>query len=342
MKKDILSMSLEELELELTSMGEKKFRAKQIFNWLHQKKVTDFESMNNLSKSLRDTLNSKYVIYSLVAERTLISKIDGTTKYLYRLEDGNHVETVLMKYSYGYSLCVSTQVGCKMGCRFCASTIAGFKRNLTPSEILLQLYQTERNSGQKVGSIVLMGIGEPFDNFDNVLKFFQLVSSPEGNGLSLRHVTVSTCGVVPKINLLANLKLGLTLSISLHASDNASRSKIMPINNAYPIDTLIQACKDYVDKTGRRITFEYSIIDGVNSSYEDAKRLANLIRGINCHVNLIPINKVAERNYSAKQKTVQEFKEALERLGVNATIRRTLGSDINASCGQLRRNAENN
>ncbi len=335
-------MSLEELELDLTSMGEKKFRAKQIFNWLHQKKVTDFESMNNLSKSLRDTLDSKYIIYSLVAERTLISKIDGTTKYLYRLEDGNHVETVLMKYSYGYSLCVSTQVGCKMGCRFCASTIAGFKRNLTPSEILLQLYQTERNSGQKVGSIVLMGIGEPFDNFDNVLKFFQLVSSPEGNGLSLRHVTVSTCGVVPKINQLADLRLGLTLSISLHASDNTSRSKIMPINNAYPIDTLIEACKDYVDKTGRRITFEYSIIDGVNSSYEDAKRLANLIKGINCHVNLIPINKVAERNYSAKQKTVQEFKEALERLGVNATIRRTLGSDINASCGQLRRNAENN
>ncbi len=335
-------MSLEELELDLTSMGEKKFRAKQIFNWLHQKKVTDFESMNNLSKSLRDTLDSKYIIYSLVAERTLISKIDGTTKYLYRLEDGNHVETVLMKYSYGYSLCVSTQVGCKMGCRFCASTIAGFKRNLTPSEILLQLYQTERNSGQRVGSIVLMGIGEPFDNFDNVLKFFQLVSSPEGNGLSLRHVTVSTCGVVPKINQLADLRLGLTLSISLHASDNTSRSKIMPINNAYPIDTLIEACKDYVDKTGRRITFEYSIIDGVNSSYEDAKRLANLIKGINCHVNLIPINKVAERNYSAKQKTVQEFKETLERLGVNATIRRTLGSDINASCGQLRRNAENN
>lgn len=335
-------MSLEELELDLTSMGEKKFRAKQIFNWLHQKKVTDFESMNNLSKSLRDTLDSKYIIYSLVAERTLISKIDGTTKYLYRLEDGNHVETVLMKYSYGYSLCVSTQVGCKMGCRFCASTIAGFKRNLTPSEILLQLYQTERNSGQRVGSIVLMGIGEPFDNFDNVLKFFQLVSSPEGNGLSLRHVTVSTCGVVPKINQLADLRLGLTLSISLHASDNTSRSKIMPINNTYPIDTLIEACKDYVDKTGRRITFEYSIIDGVNSSYEDAKRLANLIKGINCHVNLIPINKVAERNYSAKQKTVQEFKETLERLGVNATIRRTLGSDINASCGQLRRNAENN
>ena len=335
-------MSLEELELDLTSMGEKKFRAKQIFNWLHQKKVTDFESMNNLSKSLRDTLDSKYIIYPLVAERTLISKIDGTTKYLYRLEDGNHVETVLMKYSYGYSLCVSTQVGCKMGCRFCASTIAGFKRNLTPSEILLQLYQTERNSGQRVGSIVLMGIGEPFDNFDNVLKFFQLVSSPEGNGLSLRHVTVSTCGVVPKINQLADLRLGLTLSISLHASDNTSRSKIMPINNAYPIDTLIEACKDYVDKTGRRITFEYSIIDGVNSSYEDAKRLANLIKGINCHVNLIPINKVAERNYSAKQKTVQEFKETLERLGVNATIRRTLGSDINASCGQLRRNAENN
>jgi len=340
-KKDILSMDLEELEKELLSMGEKKFCAKQIFNWLHQKKVTSFNDMNNLSKDLRTKLDENFIIYQLEAERTLVSKIDGTTKYLYRLEDGNHVETVLMEYSYGMSLCVSTQVGCKMGCRFCASTIAGFRRNLEPSEILLQVYESERNSGKKVSSIVLMGIGEPLDNYDNVIKFLNLISSPEGNCLSLRHVTLSTCGLVPKINQLADLKLGITLSISLHASDNTSRIKTMPVNDVYPIEELIEACKRYIALTGRRITFEYAIIDGVNSSYEDAKRLSQLIRGINCHVNLIPVNKVAERNYSTQHKTVQAFKESLEKLGVNATVRRTLGSDINASCGQLRRNAEN-
>ncbi len=340
-KKDILSLSLEELQEELVSMGEQKFRAKQIFNWLHQKKVTSFEDMLNLSKELRSKLDTNFEIPQLVAERTLKSQLDGTVKYLYRLADGNHVETVLMEYSYGTSVCVSTQVGCKMGCRFCASTIAGFRRNLEPSEILLQIYESERNSGRKISSVVLMGIGEPFDNYDNVLKFLNLISSPEGNGLSLRHVTISTCGLVPKIYELAELKLGLTLAISLHASDNKSRSQTMPINDKYHIEELIQACRDYVAKTGRRITFEYSLIDGVNSSTEDAKRLANLIRGINCHVNLIPVNKVAERNYSTQMKTVQAFKDSLEKLGINATIRRTLGSDINASCGQLRRNAEN-
>ena len=341
MKKDILSLSLTELETELTSIGEKKFRAKQIFNWLHQKKVTSFDDMKNISKDLRTKLDDIFIIYSLVPERVLKSKLDGTIKYLYRLQDGNHVETVLMEYSYGTSICVSTQVGCKMGCNFCASTIAGFRRNLEPSEILLQIYKSERNSGRKISSVVLMGIGEPLDNFDNVLKFLDLISSPDGNGLSLRHVTVSTCGIVPKIYELSKLKLGLTLAISLHASDNPSRSKTMPINNRYHIEDLISACKDYVSKTGRRITFEYAIIDGVNSSFDDAKRLSNLIKGINCHVNLIPVNKVAERNYSTQMKTVQSFKDALEKFGVNATIRRTLGSDINASCGQLRRNAEN-
>lgn len=341
MKKDILSLSLTELETELTSIGEKKFRAKQIFNWLHQKKVTSFDDMKNISKDLRTKLDDIFIIYSLVPERVLKSKLDGTIKYLYRLQDGNHVETVLMEYSYGTSICVSTQVGCKMGCNFCASTIAGFRRNLEPSEILLQIYESERNSGRKISSVVLMGIGEPLDNFDNVLKFLDLISSPDGNGLSLRHVTVSTCGIVPKIYELSKLKLGLTLAISLHASDNTSRSKTMPINNRYHIEDLISACKDYVSKTGRRITFEYAIIDGVNSSFDDAKRLSNLIKGINCHVNLIPVNKVAERNYSTQMKTVQSFKDALEKFGVNATIRRTLGSDINASCGQLRRNAEN-
>lgn len=341
MKKDILSLSLTELETELTSMGEKKFRAKQIFNWLHQKKVTSFDDMKNISKDLRTKLDDIFIIYNLVPERVLKSKLDGTIKYLYRLQDGNHVETVLMEYSYGTSICVSTQVGCKMGCNFCASTIAGFRRNLEPSEILLQIYESERNSGRKISSVVLMGIGEPLDNFDNVLKFLDLISSPDGNGLSLRHVTVSTCGIVPKIYELSKLKLGLTLAISLHASDNTSRSKTMPINNRYHIEDLISACKDYVSKTGRRITFEYAIIDGVNSSFDDAKRLSNLIKGINCHVNLIPVNKVAERNYSTQMKTVQSFKDTLEKFGVNATIRRTLGSDINASCGQLRRNAEN-
>lgn len=341
MKKDILSLSLTELETELTSIGEKKFRAKQIFNWLHQKKVTSFDDMKNISKDLRTKLDNIFIIYNLVPERVLKSKLDGTIKYLYRLQDGNHVETVLMEYSYGTSICVSTQVGCKMGCNFCASTIAGFRRNLEPSEILLQIYESERNSGRKISSVVLMGIGEPLDNFDNVLKFLDLISSPDGNGLSLRHVTVSTCGIVPKIYELSKLKLGLTLAISLHASDNTSRSKTMPINNRYHIEDLISACKDYVSKTGRRITFEYAIIDGVNSSFDDAKRLSNLIKGINCHVNLIPVNKVAERNYSTQMKTVQSFKDALEKFGVNATIRRTLGSDINASCGQLRRNAEN-
>ena len=253
--------------------------------------------MTNLSVQLRSKLDEHFCIKRLFVSKRLESCIDNTVKYLYRLPDGNYVETVLMEYHYGHSICVSTQVGCKMGCRFCASAIAGYVRSLTPSEILMQIYETERDSGVRVSGIVLMGIGEPFDNFDNAVKFFQLVSASDGNNLSLRHVTVSTCGIVPKIYELARLKLGLTLSVSLHSADNDRRSEIMPVNNTYNIDRLIEACRYYANETGRRVTFEYAVIDGVNSSKADADKLASLIRGINCHVNLIPVNKVKERSY---------------------------------------------
>jgi 23S rRNA (adenine2503-C2)-methyltransferase len=260
-------------------------------------------------------------------------------KYLYELSDGNYVETVAMSYHHGISLCISTQVGCKMGCRFCASAIAGFIRNLTPSEILLQVYESEKDLGQKIDSIVIMGIGEPLDNYDNVMKFLTLISAKDGRNMSLRHVTMSTCGLVPKINELAEKKLGLTLSVSLHSPDNEHRSAIMPVNRTYPIETLIEACKNYIEKTGRRITFEYAVIEHVNSSKEDAMKLAKLLSGINCHVNLIPVNKVKERNYYTVYRTVKIFAKNLEYFGVNATIRRTLGADIQAACGQLRRDA---
>jgi 23S rRNA (adenine2503-C2)-methyltransferase len=272
-------------------------------------------------------------------QKRLESHIDNTVKYLYRLHDGNFVETVLMEYSYGHSICVSTQVGCKMGCRFCASAIAGYVRSLEPSEILMQVYETERDAGVRVSGIVLMGIGEPLDNYDNVLKFLRLVSDKNGNDLSLRHVSLSTCGIVPKIYQLAEEKLQLTLCISLHSPDNDKRSEIMPVNRTYNIDELIKACRYYIDRTGRRITFEYAVINDVNSSDEDADRLAALLRGINCHVNLIPVNKVKERDYKTARSGVAEFAKRLGRRGINATVRRTLGSDIEAACGQLRRDA---
>lgn len=338
-KIDILSLSLDELEAELVKLGEKKFRAKQIFQWLHQKRVFSFDEMTNISVQLRSVLNENFCIKSLFIAKRLESCIDNTVKYLYRLPDGNYVETVLMEYHYGHSICVSTQVGCKMGCRFCASAIAGYVRSLEPSEILMQIYETEKNAGVRVSGIVLMGIGEPFDNFNNVVKFFRLVSSPEGNNLSLRHVTVSTCGIVPKIYELAEMKLGLTLSVSLHSADNDRRSEIMPVNNTYNIDKLIEACRYYVEQTGRRVTFEYAVIDGVNSSKADADKLADLVRGINCHINLIPVNKVKERNYQTVRSGVEKFAEYLQKRGINATVRRTLGSDIEAACGQLRRDA---
>lgn len=339
-KTDILSLSLEELEELLTAHGEKKFRAKQIFQWLHIKRVLDFDKMTDISVQLRQYLEENFCINRLFMQKRLESDIDNTVKYLYRLRDGNFVETVLMDYSYGKSICVSTQVGCKMGCNFCASAIAGFVRNLDPSEILMQIYETERDSGVRVSGVVLMGIGEPLDNFDNVLKFLQLISDKNGNNLSLRHVALSTCGVVPRIYELADMKLQLTLSISLHCPYNDKRSEIMPINRTYNIDKLIESCRYYIDKTGRRITFEYAVIDNVNSSQTDADALADLLRGINCHVNLIPVNKVKERNYKTARSGVAEFAKRLEKRGINATVRRTLGSDIEAACGQLRRDAD--
>lgn len=338
-KIDILGLKLEELEEFIAGIGEKKFRAKQIFQWLHIKRVFDFNEMTDISVQLRSRLNEIFCVKRLFIQKRLESSLDNTVKYLYRLPDGNFVETVLMEYSYGRSICVSTQVGCKMGCRFCASAIAGFVRNLEPSEILMQIYETEKNAGVRVSGVVLMGIGEPLDNYENVVKFLQLISDKNGTNLSLRHVSLSTCGIVPKIDELADLKLGLTLSVSLHSSDNDKRSEIMPVNRTYNMNSLIDACRRYINKTGRRITFEYAVIDGVNSSDGDADRLSDLLRGMNCHVNLIPVNKVRERSYKTARAGVENFAQRLGRRGINATVRRTLGSDIEAACGQLRRDA---
>lgn len=338
-KIDILSLSLEELENILIENGEKKFRAKQIFQWLHVKRVFDFSKMTDISVQLRQSLNEIFCIKGLFVQKKLESAIDNTVKYLYRLPDGNFVETVLMEYNYGRSICVSTQVGCKMGCRFCASAIAGYVRDLEPSEILMQIYETEKDAGVRVSGVVLMGIGEPLDNFANVMKFLNLLSDKNGNNLSLRHVSLSTCGIVPRIYDLADRKLQLTLSVSLHSADNDKRSEIMPVNRTYNIDKLIEACRVYIEKTGRRITFEYAVIDNVNSAEKDADKLADLLRGLNCHVNLIPVNRVKERNYKTATSGVAQFAKRLEKRGINATVRRTLGSDIEAACGQLRRDA---
>ena len=339
-KIDILSLTKDELAEEIKKLGEKSFRANQIYDWLHNKRITDFTQMSNISAQLRGELERKFCIKSLKIKKRLVSSIDNTVKYLYGLPDGEAVESVLMEYKHGNSLCISSQVGCKMGCRFCASTIAGWVRNLEPSELLLQIYETERDSGRHVDSIVMMGIGEPLDNFDNVVKFLEILNS-NGDGMSLRHLSLSTCGVVDKIYKLAELKLGVTLSISLHAATNEKRSSIMPINNKYDLAALMKACDDYFKATGRRISFEYSLIEGVNDTDESAEELIKLIGHRNCHVNLIPINEIRERDFK-KSRFVERFQQRLTSAGLNATVRRTLGADINAACGQLRRDdAEN-
>ncbi len=334
-KIDILSLSKDELTAELTALGEKAFRAKQIYDWLHVKRVTDFSQMSNISAQLRDALEKKFCLKSLIIKKKLVSEIDNTVKYLYGMPDGESVETVLMEYKHGNSLCISTQVGCRMGCRFCASTIAGFVRHLLPSEMLLQIYETERDSGRHVDSIVLMGIGEPLDNYDNVMKFLSLLNN-EGDGMSLRHISLSTCGIVDRIYDLAELKTGLTLSISLHAATDEKRSSIMPINKKYNLEQLMKACRDYFKKTGRRISFEYSLIEGVNDTEQSADELIKLLGGMLCHVNLIPINEIRERDFK-KSRYVERFQKRLTDAGINATVRRTLGADISAACGQLRR-----
>ncbi|MCR5053319.1 MAG: 23S rRNA (adenine(2503)-C(2))-methyltransferase RlmN [Lachnospiraceae bacterium] len=335
--KDIKSLSKEELKEYIESIGEKGFRADQIFRWLHYDTVTSFDEMTNLSKALREKLKSEAYIADAKIHDCQISKTDGTRKYLFRFRDDCMAESVFMKYSYGNSVCISSQVGCRMGCSFCASTLDGLERNLTASEMLEQIYAIKRDTGEDVSHIVVMGTGEPMDNYDNLLRFLKLINHPEGQNLGHRNITVSTCGIVPKILTLAEEKLQITLAISLHAPNQEKREKLMPVAKAYNINELMDACRTYFDKTGRRISFEYSLIKGENDSEDDAKELSELIRGINCHVNLIPVNPIKERTYRESDKMgVLAFKNSLERNGINVTIRREIGRDIDGACGQLR------
>lgn len=337
-KKDIKSLEFFEVELLCQNLNLPKFGAKQIFEWLHKFGVVSFSEMSNISKDLRSILQENYYISSCQIEDKYVSEIDDTVKYLFKLNDAEYVESVIMKYKYGYTICVSSQVGCKMGCKFCASTLAGFKRNLTSGEIESQIHSAEKDLGIKISHIVMMGIGEPLDNFENTVNFLKNVNDKNGLNISLRNVTVSTCGIVDKIYELADLDLQITLTISLHASNDEVRSSIMPINNKYDISQLITACKKYYSKTSRRISFEYTLIKGVNDKEKQAKELSDLLKGMNCHVNLIPVNNVKERdNEIPSEENIRNFQLMLKKRGINATIRRTLGADINASCGQLRR-----
>lgn len=338
MKKDIVSMNFEELSAELKEMGLPKFRATQIYDWLHKKCVASFDEMTNISKDLIKKLNDNFVIFSCTIEKKLVSQYDNTVKYLFSLPDGEYLECVVMDYKYGHTICVSTQVGCKMGCAFCASGIGGFKRQLAPSEILGQIYAAQRDLGLRISRIVLMGMGEPLDNYDNVMKFLQLVSDERGLNIGMRHISLSTSGIVPRIYDLLNERLQLTLSVSLHAPNNEIRSKIMPVNKSWDIDELLNACKIYADTTSRRISFEYAMMKGVNDTPECARELSKRLKGILCHINLIPANEVPEKGHErSSDSSINLFKSILEKDGHAVTIRRTLGSDINASCGQLRR-----
>lgn len=335
---DIKSLTFDELNSEITSIGLPKFRTGQIYSWLHEKGVDSFDEMTNLSKDLREKLKQNYFIPSVKIEDKYVSKIDSTVKYLFKLYDGEYVEAVIMKYKYGYTICISSQVGCKMGCRFCASTLAGFKRNLLPSEMESQLHTAQKDLNVRISHIVLMGIGEPLDNYENVIKFIKTVNNDKGLNISMRDITLSTCGIVPKIYDLANEQMPITLTLSLHAPNDKIRSSMMPVNDKWGVDEAIAACKNYAEKTGRRVSFEYTLINGVNDTEECAKELASKLAGMLCHVNLIPVNDVEERgNVRSTDKSIKNFCETLYSLGINATIRRTLGSDINASCGQLRR-----
>lgn len=338
--KDIKSYNLKELKEEIQQLGEKPFRAGQIYKWLHVDKVETFDEMTNISKDLRQKLSDEFEIRTLEPVKVLISKIDGTRKYLFRIKGGTIIESVLMRYHHGNSVCISTQSGCRMGCRFCASTLNGLERNLEPSELLEQIYQIEKNIGEKVSNIVLMGSGEPLDNYDNVTKFLELITDENGANISQRNITLSTCGLVPKINELAMKHLQITLAISLHASDDETRRKLMPIANKYTIDEVLEACRNYFKETGRRITFEYSLVAGENDTIGEADRLAARIKGINCHVNLIPVNPIKERDFvQSGKRAVLDFKRRLEKYKINVTIRREMGRDINGACGQLRNEA---
>ena len=334
---DIKSITQQELSLFFKELGEPAFRAKQAFTWLHRGAVS-FEDMTNLSKPLREKLAAQCFITAPVVARKQESRLDGTIKYLWELSDGNCIETVLMQYHHGNTVCISSQVGCRMGCAFCASTIAGKVRDLRPSEMLDQVLFTQLDSGREISNIVLMGIGEPLDNMDNVLRFLELVNHPDGLHIGMRHISLSTCGVVPGIDALAEKQLQLTLSVSLHAPDSETRSRIMPVNRAYDVERLFDACHRYFEKTGRRISFEYAMIDGVNDNDWQADLIAKKLRGMPGHVNLIPLNDVVESPYKPSRR-VAAFQKRLESHGITATVRRSLGGDIDASCGQLRRKA---
>ena len=334
---NLKSQTLPELTATLKELGQPAFRGKQVYTWLH-KGVRSYDEMSNLPKSLRDTLAEKYPICPPEVVRKQESKKDGTIKYLWKLSDGNCVETVLMRYNYGNTVCISTEVGCAMGCAFCASTIGGLVRRLEPFEMLDEVLFTQVDSGLPISRIVLMGIGEPLDNFDNVLRFLELVNSEDGMNISMRHISLSTCGLVPKIDKLAEKKLQISLAISLHGPNNEIRSKVMPVNKAYPIEELLDCCRRYYDATSRRIHFEYAMIDGVNDSEENAKELLRRLKGLPAHFNLIPLNHVEESPLKPSSRAnVARFQKILEDGGITATVRRTLGSDIDASCGQLRR-----
>ena len=335
--KNIKDYTLDELKEELKEIGEKPFRAEQIYKWIYEARVSDFNEMTNLSLELREKLNQNYEIKKFKILKKQVAS-DGTRKYLFDVLDGNAIETVLMQYHHGFSICVSSQIGCKMGCKFCASTGIPFARNLTTGEIIEQIMAVERDADVRISNIVFMGIGEPLDNYDNVVKAIRIINHPKGLNIGARHISISTSGLVPKIYQLAEENIQCTLSISLHATTDEQRSQMMPVNNAYNIEELLKACKDYIEKTHRRISFEYALAKENNDNLEDAKRLVKLLKGMLCHVNLIPINKIENGEYTkSSNENIMKFRDYLNNHGIVATIRRELGSDIDAACGQLRR-----
>lgn len=336
-KTDIRSLNMAELTAEIEKRGLPKFRAAQIFAWLYEKGVRSFSEMTNLPKNLRETLEAEFEIKNCTIDTKLCSAVDDTVKYLFELNDGEYIESVVMKYKYGYTICISSQLGCKMGCSFCASAIGGFQRHLTPSEMLSEIYTAQSDLGIRISHIVLMGTGEPLDNYENVMRFLELVTDEKGLNISMRHISLSTCGVVPRIYDLAEKRLGLTLSVSLHAPNDKIRSQTMPVNQKWNIDELLDACRYYAKVTSRRISFEYAMIDGFNDTDACAMELASRLRGMLCHINLIPVNTVREKAYKkSNEDRIRRFSKILEQNGLTVTVRRTLGSDINASCGQLR------
>lgn len=337
-KTDIKSLDLEKLISYMVSIGEKPFRAKQLYEWMHKKLASDYDEMTNLPKSLKEKLLQSAAFTSLVVVEEKISKIDGTRKYLFGLSDGNIIESVLMKYNHGNSVCISSQVGCRMGCRFCASTLDGLERNLTASEMLDQIYRIQKATGERVSNVVVMGSGEPMDNYDNLIDFIRLLTDENGLNISQRNITVSTCGLVPEIRKLAEEDLQITLALSLHAPNDQVRRSLMPIANRYSLAEVLPACQEYFEKTGRRLTFEYSLVSGVNDNLKEAAALSVLLKGMHGHVNLIPVNPIKERDYvQSDKKAILDFKNYLEKNGINVTIRREMGRDINGACGQLRK-----